>query len=161
MASSKVIRIDHEVWAELQLRAVPFQDNPNSVLRRAFGLRPARTGQSDGSETDELDTRVAKLFHLVQERIDYPVLPSITTNGRSCRFKSQSTRVVAFIYSQIRRLKVATSEQIATNAGIKTWDHWLKNGWWNQDNSVYWHILNDDDDAYVQVADVLDRLWRH
>lgn len=34
------IEIDDEVWAELQRRAVPFVDTPNSVLRGALGLHP-------------------------------------------------------------------------------------------------------------------------
>ena len=33
-----VIRIDDDVWRELKKRAEPLVDNPNSVLRRLFGL---------------------------------------------------------------------------------------------------------------------------
>lgn len=32
------IRIDDEVWRELQKRATPFTDSPNDVLRRILGL---------------------------------------------------------------------------------------------------------------------------
>lgn len=35
-----VIRIDDEVFQELQARATPLLDTPNSVLRREFGLEP-------------------------------------------------------------------------------------------------------------------------
>ena len=35
---SRVIRIDEEVWAELQRRARPFEDNPNAVIRKVLGL---------------------------------------------------------------------------------------------------------------------------
>lgn len=35
---SPTIRIDEEVWAWLQERARPFEDTPNSVLRRVAGL---------------------------------------------------------------------------------------------------------------------------
>ena len=38
MKPSKVIRIDAQVWAELQRQARPLEDTPNSVLRRVFGL---------------------------------------------------------------------------------------------------------------------------
>src|SRR5437660_477516 len=34
----KVIRIDEDVWAGLQKKAQPFEDTPNSVLRRLLGL---------------------------------------------------------------------------------------------------------------------------
>lgn len=40
-----VIRIDEEVWRWLQSLAEPFNDNPNSVLRRVAGL--------DNTTTDE------------------------------------------------------------------------------------------------------------
>ena len=43
-----VIRVDEEVWRELQRRAVPLVDTPNSVLRRMLGL----TGEEvSGDET--------------------------------------------------------------------------------------------------------------
>jgi hypothetical protein len=42
MKPSKLIRIDAEVWAELQRRARPLEDTPNSVLRRVFGLPDER-----------------------------------------------------------------------------------------------------------------------
>jgi negative regulator of replication initiation len=32
------IRIDNEVWNYLQSKATPFEDSPNDVLRREFGL---------------------------------------------------------------------------------------------------------------------------
>ena len=38
---SKVIRIDAQVWAELQRRARPLEDTPNSVLRRVAYLLAA------------------------------------------------------------------------------------------------------------------------
>jgi len=40
-----VIRIDREVWTELQKRAEPLVDTPNSVLRRILGIEK---GESDG-----------------------------------------------------------------------------------------------------------------
>lgn len=33
-----VIRVDEKVWGELQRRAVPLVDTPNSVLRKIFGF---------------------------------------------------------------------------------------------------------------------------
>ena len=38
-----VIRIDAEVYQELQKQAVPFEDNPNSVLRRILNLSATRS----------------------------------------------------------------------------------------------------------------------
>ena len=160
MVSTRVIRIDREVWNELQERAVAFEDNPNSVLRRLLGLTPNRVSETDDSEPGVLDTRIAKLIYLVVDRVGESPVFSLTKTGQSHTFKSQRGKVVAFIHGQKKRLKVESSEQLATKAEINNWNHWLKNGWWNQDNSVYWYVTNDDDDAYEWVADVLDMLWR-
>lgn len=160
MVSTRVIRIDQEVWTELQERAVPFEDNPNSVLRRLLGLTPNRVSENDDPRPGLLDTQIAKLIYLVIERVDEAPIFSLTKTGQSHTFKSQRGKVVAFIFRQRRRLKVESSEQMAREVGINTWDHRLKNGWWSQDNSVYWYVPNGDDDAYERVADVLDRLWR-
>ena len=160
VATSKVIRIDLEVWSQLQLRAIPFQDNPNSVLRRLLKLTTTKASDSNGSGTDLPITRVGKLLKLVEPQTGKPLAISATRTGQSYRFKSHRDKVVAFIHSQTKRLKVESSEQMARDAGINNWDHWLKNGWWRQDHSVYWFIPNDDDGAYERVAVVLGRLWR-
>ena len=160
MVSSRVIRIDQEVWAELQRRAIPFKDNPNSVLRKILGLTSDEVGESNSSGIADLDLRVAGLIHLVEARVDTSLAVSPTTTGQSHRFKSQRGRITAFIHSQKRRLKIESSEQMAKLAGINSWDHWLRNGWWGQDNSVYWHIPNDDEGAYDRVVGILEILWR-
>ncbi|MCY4367609.1 MAG: hypothetical protein OXE17_15495 [Chloroflexi bacterium] len=41
------VRIDDEVYEWLQSLAVPFQDTPNSVLRRVAGLEDASTSQTE------------------------------------------------------------------------------------------------------------------
>lgn len=160
VAASKVIRIDQEVWFELQQRAIPFQDNPNSVLRRLLELTTIRARDSIDSGTDLPFTRVGKLLQLVKPQTGKLLAISPTKTGQCYRFKSRRDKVVAFIHSQVRRLKVESSEQMANDAGINNWDHWLSNGWWRQDHSVYWYIPNDDEGAYARVAGVLGRLWR-
>ncbi len=156
---TKVIRIDWEVWSELQRRATPFKDNPNSVLRRVLGLR-ADSIDSRPSAENSLDQRVAKLLQLVEVRVGQPPAVSPTKTGRSHRFESSKGKVVAFIHQQKHRVKVETSRKMATEAGIDNWDHWLNNGWWSQDHSVYWQISTNDDNAYGRAAGVLDKLWR-
>jgi len=146
--STRVIRIDQEVWSELQQRAIPFQDNPNSVLRRLLELTTIRASDSNDSGNGVPIPRVRKLLRLVEPQTDKPLAISPTRTGQSYRFKSRRDKVVAFIHPQDRRLKVESSERMATDAGINNWDHWLKNGWWRQDHSVYWLIPNDDEGAF-------------
>ena len=50
---SPTIRIDDEVYRWLQSQAIPFEDNPNSVLRRLAGLdRPVALEHSKGAAID-------------------------------------------------------------------------------------------------------------
>lgn len=44
-----VIRVDEEVWAWLKSQAQPFQDTPNSVLRRVAGIDPPSVAEDDGA----------------------------------------------------------------------------------------------------------------
>ena len=43
------IRVDEEVWTELQKKAEPLVDNPNSVLRRILGLSDAKARKQPGN----------------------------------------------------------------------------------------------------------------
>lgn len=40
MQTTRTIRVDLEVWAELKKRAEPLEDTPNAVIRRLLGLPP-------------------------------------------------------------------------------------------------------------------------
>lgn len=48
---SPTIRVDDEVYEELQKRATPFVDTPNSTLRRVLGLPPGKASQTGGEAT--------------------------------------------------------------------------------------------------------------
>ncbi|MFE2552879.1 hypothetical protein ACFXGI_30640 [Streptomyces sp. NPDC059355] len=63
---SPTIRVDDEVYEELQNRAKPFVDTPNSTLRRVLGL-PERATQS-GSTTTESPSPEAALRPLLTDR---------------------------------------------------------------------------------------------
>ena len=84
-----------------------------------------------------MDPRVSALLELVEARVGQALVVSATKSGRSHRVRSKRGKLVAFIHQQIHRIKVESSEQMATEAGIDSWDHWLINGWWSQDSSVY------------------------
>lgn len=53
-----VIRVDDEVWKELQRRAEPLVDTPNSVLRRIFGL----TGEKVSNEEKVIEIQLNNLY---------------------------------------------------------------------------------------------------
>ena len=96
MKPSKVIRIDAEVWAELQRRARPLEYTPNSVLRRVFGLPEVVTGP------ERLEPRVTKLLALVQHLVRQ--IPQLQTTRKMYTFLSRTWMVVAYLLPQKERL---------------------------------------------------------
>ncbi len=62
------IDIDDEVWKELQKRAIPFEDTPNSVLRKLLGLEDADKKNSI--------TEIASKISKISEPIKLPTLIS-------------------------------------------------------------------------------------
>lgn len=54
------VRIDDEVYAKLQSQAVPFQDTPNSVLRRVLGLPEVSDTPSEASAEHLGSTRTVR-----------------------------------------------------------------------------------------------------
>lgn len=57
---SPTIRIDDEVWAWLKSRAVPFEDTPNSVLRRVAGMGTPNAPTVGLTPPQLIDLRVDK-----------------------------------------------------------------------------------------------------
>ena len=53
-----VIRVDDEVWNELQRRAEPLVDTPNSVLRRILGL----TGEEINNAEKVIEIKLSNLY---------------------------------------------------------------------------------------------------
>ncbi|MFZ3059595.1 MAG: DUF2924 domain-containing protein [Candidatus Methanoperedens sp.] len=51
------IDIDNEVWKELQKKAIPFEDTPNSVLRKLLGLEDTNKKNS----TMKPDTEISNI----------------------------------------------------------------------------------------------------
>lgn len=60
---SRTIRVDDEVYTQLQSRAEPFVDTPNSVLRRLLGLERRDTPQEGpGQEATGREQSLAPLL---------------------------------------------------------------------------------------------------
>jgi hypothetical protein len=151
MAPSRVIRIDDQVWAELQRRARPLEDTPNSVLRRVFGL-PAAEAEPEG-----MDPRVARLLELVQQSVGRRPELDLVRKGYSLR--SDSGEAIAYIRPQQERLRVEVSREMAESAGVSHWDRERTRGFFGGP-AVRWYVPDGDDSAYQLLAAVLAKLWR-
>jgi hypothetical protein len=151
MKPSKVIRIDAEVWAELQRRARPLEDTPNSVLRRVFGL------PDEGTGPERLEPRVARLLALVQDLVGQ--IPQVEAARKGYAFLSHTGIVVADIRPQKERLRAEASKTVAETAGLVSWDREGSAGAYGGP-AVRWYAADGDDTAYQALATVLATLWR-
>lgn len=151
MPSSTVIRIDQEVRAELQRRARPLNDTPNSVLRQLLGL-PEQT-----IKTGNMNPRVTRLLELVQELLGHTV--HWQRHENSYVFLGGTGRVVAHIRPQREKLRVVARKAEAEKAGLNNWDKERQDKYFGG-NSVKWWIQDFDDRAYQRLAAVLEKLWK-
>jgi len=151
MPPSKVIRIDEEVWGELQRRARPLEDTPNSVLRRVFGL-PEEASNEAGT-----DERLGTLLELLEEAVGKRLRLSPASKGYA--LLSGANEPIAFIRSQRGRLRVTVSKQSAQAAGLSDW-HKERADTVFSGGSVSWYAPDGDHVAYQEAASVLARLFK-
>ena len=163
MPSSKVIRIDEQVWAELQKLATPLEDTPNSVLRRVFGLSQEEAddrvlGVAEGEFHEAgVDARVARLLDAVGSRVGST--PQIAKDRKVYSFLSNTEKVVAYIRPHREKLRIAVEKETAQRAGLEGWNRERPKGWFGNPD-VRWYIDDGDDAGYREAVDVLERLWR-
>ena len=157
MVPSRVIRIDDEVWAELQRRAIPLVDNPNSTLRKILGLGDQETSTQDSEEND-MDERIVKLINMVGELNGR--LLDVRPLKKSPYFKmlTDAGKVFGYVYTQKTKLKVEIKKDWAEKVGIQDWEKDSPDHWFNSGNSVYWFIQDGDENAYYRVANHLKKM---
>ena len=62
-----VIRIDDDVWEALKAKAVPLEDNPNTVLRRVLELNDRRTMARQSEKTTAQSTYRKPIMEVLLE----------------------------------------------------------------------------------------------
>ena len=151
MKPSKVIRIDAQVWAELQRRARPLEDTPNSVLRRVLDL------PEDSAGPARLEPRVTRLLALVRDLVGQ--MPGVEAVRKGYAFLSTTGMVVADLRPQKERLRAEASKTLAETAGLTAWDREGSEGF-DGGPTVRWYAADGDDASYQRLAAVLAQLWR-
>lgn len=157
MVPSRVIRIDENVWSELKARAEPFEDSPNTVLRRVFGLDSSKATDNSNKDID-VDFRIVNLIDLVK-RITGGNIEVRPITDRQVSIRSKNGRVFAYVAPQKKRLKIAAEKGRAERAGFTDWEHENEKGWFNSGPEVYWFVTDDDKELYMQAAKMLSGLW--
>lgn len=153
MPATRVIRIDDEVWAELQRRARPLEDTPNSVLRRIIGLPDTK-----GTAGDKIDARVTDLMQAVEGLIGQ--VPQFELTDLGYAMFSQAEKAVAYIRLRKGRMRIGALEEDARNAGLSEWDGEYEQSRMFEEPSVRWYVTDGDAAAMARVAAALATLWR-
>jgi restriction system protein len=102
----KAIRIDDDVWVALQKKARPFEDTPNSVLRRVLSIDRAN-GKRHRKD------RAARGARTPQSVFREPILRILYESGGSARMSEVVDRTGDLIRDQLNdvdRQKLATGE---------------------------------------------------
>ncbi len=147
MKKWRVIRVDEEVWAEIQRWAQPLEDTPNSALRRAFSLAGEK---ADGNA---MDPRIKRLLELTLPLVGQ--MPQVYLGEEGYVFVSETQRVVAHITPQKQQIRVAVGKQIVEKAGLNNWDKQLQHAL----GDFAWYAPDGDEAAYQRLASVLAKLW--
>lgn len=156
---SRVIRVDDDVFVELEQKAIGFDATPNSVIRGLLLMEP-RVSRGSKADIGMLDGRVSRLMEIVESVIGMPPVVS-PTKSNSYRFHSRSEKFVGYIYPQKERLKIECPDRYASEVRIEidTCDHRVPMGFHNWSDSLYWYAPNGDTQAYKRVAETLAKLW--
>jgi hypothetical protein len=90
----RVIRVDDDVWRALQKKALPFEDTPNSVLRRALRV-DGPSPQKNGAK------RITRGERTAQAEFRLPILRVLYENGGSGKTVEVLDRVGVIIGSKL------------------------------------------------------------
>ncbi len=157
MVPDKIIRIDQEVYDQLKALASPFEDSPNRVLRKVFGLDTEKL-KKDIKEDTNMDLRISKLVDSIQ-CITGQALDIRPIKNPQFSFRSKVGVVFAHLDPQKKRLKITVKKSMAQSSGCTGWDKIQPNGWFKADDEAVWYIPNNDAKKNEQVAKILARIW--
>jgi len=117
-----VIRIDDDVWKELQKRAQPFVDTPNTVLRRMMGMNSSpieNTSQENVETRKEVGQRMGNSIFIVINAIGNVADEKNASNGKlitQARISNKGDIVASARFSEGRK-KLTTGSRIVMHQG--------------------------------------------
>jgi hypothetical protein len=135
------IEVDEEVYRALQQLARPFEDTPNTVLRRLLGL-----------DKPEPTVRVPKGEILPRSEYRLPILEALSEMGGSGRVKDVLERVYEKVKLLLTRMDL---EEIPSGGDIR----WRKQAQWERYLMVQDGLLRDDSPR--GVWEITDKGWEY
>ena len=100
----RVIRVDDEVWRALQKKALPFEDTPNSVLRRVLKVNGVRSRKNAAP-------RLPRGQRTRQEDFRQPILRALYEMGGSGKTTEVLDRVKEMIGDKLTDADHATMKR--------------------------------------------------
>lgn len=117
----KTIRVDDDVWRKLQKRANPFEDTPNSVLRRVFNLNRSKVGRNGA-------VRAPRGEKTAQSAFREPILEALYAAGGSAKVADVLKSVEASMGAKLN----AIDRQTLTTGALR----WRNTAQWERNNMV-------------------------
>jgi len=140
MVTTRAIRVDDDVYRRLQSQAQPFEDTPNSVLRRLLSLGADVAGNSDIEATPTRKKRAAD--RTPREAFRRPILEAVEELGGKDRVAAVLKRV-----EQKMKHKLTPVDYSKTKSGLPRWSvyaRWMRLGLVHQGllrgERGYWEI---------------------
>ena len=100
------IKIDEEVFAQLQKEATPFVDEPNDVLRRMLAL--SHNGEGEVKENPKTSKRIPSRYLLPLEEYRIPILKSLESHGGTATRKAVLSDVFGELELHLKPNDLAT-----------------------------------------------------
>jgi hypothetical protein len=122
----KTIRVDEDVWKALQKKAIAFEDTPNSVLRRVFGLDRSKSRHNGR-------VRVPRGEKTPQRAFRSPILKALLEVDGVAKAADVLKRLEASIGGQLN----STDRQILSSGGIR----WQNTAQWERNAMVVEGLL--------------------
>ena len=166
---AKGIDVDDEVWSELQKRAKPFEDTPNSVLRRLVGLSDISAGPGAAPPGWDADSPLReprgrpaggdRLLATLLEKAGLSHFPGASFDGtRWAGRLDTGTPIVAYLNVQKKGLKLEVKKSIAAERSL-TGEREQPKGWFGIDDCLVWYVRNGNQRDMATAATVLSSLF--
>lgn len=111
---TRSVEVDEAVWAELKRNAEPFEDTPNSVLRRLLGIDHNGSG-SNGSANTTPSGRARTDSLLPEAEYEMPILKVLAERGG----RAATQEVVEAVYPHVKDKLSALDREQLKSGGIR------------------------------------------
>jgi hypothetical protein len=141
MVTNRVIRVDDDVYGSLQKVARPFDDTPNSVLRRILGLDEANPQPAGGAPEPGPGGAGRRT---PQEAFRRPILEAVVELGGKARVPEVLRHVEQKMEGKLTRV-----DHSKTKSGLPRWQVYAR---WLRMRLVHEGLLSGGERGYWEIT---------